>query len=208
MSSPSPPVLPGQTWSGLGSVDWLILVLLVWSVTMGFVRGFIREIASLAGTVLGLVLATWNYPWVAQYLRPWLHTEPLLDAIAFLLIVSVVLVACSLLGRVLRSGAHALGLGLLDRTTGAALGLARGLLVAVAIMAVITAFLPPQPAVAKSRVVPYLLAATHGVCFVVPQQMQRQIAAGAADLMHSKARWIKPRPASDDEGTGRDQNTK
>ena len=54
-----------MTW-----VDWAIIALLVFSVLGGLTQGFIRGIFSLAGLLLGLQLAAWNYQKVAEMLRP------------------------------------------------------------------------------------------------------------------------------------------
>ena len=198
-NTPSPAV-----WSGFTAFDWLITVLLVWSVARAFLRGAIRELVALVGLIAGMLLASWNYAAFAPHLQPWLTGGSLADGTAFLLILSVVLVACSLLGRLLRSGAHAIGLGLLDRLAGAALGLARGVLAGVALMVAITAFLPPQQAIAQSQLAPYLLAAAHGVSFVVPQELRRQLTLGAAALTHTRASWIKPLPGYNKEGSEQD----
>ena len=179
-------------WTGFTAFDWLIAALLLWSVISAFLRGAIRETVALAGFIVGLLLASWNYARLAPDLEPWLPATAFANAVAFLLILSAVTVAASLAGRLLRSGARAVGLGLLDRLAGAGIGLVRGLLAGIALIMAITAFLPPQQAVARSRTAPYLLAAAHGVSFVVPQELERQLTLGAAALMHTRTSWIKP----------------
>ena len=56
-------------------IDWLILVVLLISVLSAAKNGFFLEVFSLAGVVLGLLLASWNYqkllPWVARWVHSW-----------------------------------------------------------------------------------------------------------------------------------------
>ncbi len=42
-------------------VDWIILAVLAVSVLGGMAQGFFRTVCSLAGLILGVVLAGWNY---------------------------------------------------------------------------------------------------------------------------------------------------
>lgn len=187
-------------WTGFTAFDWLIVALLAASTLLAFLRGAISETASLLGSVAGLLVAAWNYPAVAHYLQRWVSSGPLTDMIAFLLVASAVMVLCSLAGRLVRSGAHSVGLGFADRAGGAALGFVRGVLACAALAFALTAFLPPQTSVVRSRLAPYLLAAAHGVSSVVPQHLERRFAAGAADLMHTRAQQLGPPAQSGDEG--------
>ncbi len=169
---------PASLLSSFNAFDWLLVLLLVWSVVLAFVRGIIRELFGLAGTVLGLLLASWNYLAFSAWLSRWI-TSPLAAQItAFLAIAAGVLIACTLIGRVLRSTAHTVGLGFFDRLAGAGFGLLRGLLLGVGILMAATAFFPPQTLIATSRLAPYFLAATREVSFVVPQDLQRRITDG------------------------------
>ncbi len=173
---------PIQQLAGFNAFDWLLLLVLAWSTILGLIRGLIREIFGLAGTILGLLLAAWNYPTLARWLARWITSPVATEVPAFLLIAVGVLVACTLLGRIVRSAAHTVGLGFFDRLAGAAFGLLRGALVGVVILITATAFFPPQTSIAKSRLSPYFLAAAREVCFVVPQHLQVRITGGIASV--------------------------
>ena len=177
--------------SSLTIFDWVLVALLVYSTVKAFLRGFLREIFSLAGLIAGILLASWNYVTLAQSLRHWITPEPTAEIVAFLLIVAGVGVACALAGRLLRTSADAIGLGFIDRLLGAAFGLARGCLVGVACMMVLAAFGSGSSWTTHSLLTPYFLAGAHGVSFVVPHNLEQQIANGAAQLKHSAPDWIK-----------------
>ena len=173
-----------STIAGLNAFDWLLLFVLVWSIGVAFARGIIRELFGLAGTILGLLLASWNYTAFALRLSPWITTPAAAEIAAFSLIAIGVLIACTLLGRIVRGTAHTVGLGFVDRLAGAGFGLLRGGLLGLGIVMTATAFFPPQTAVANSRLAPYFLAAAHEVCFVVPQDLQRRITGGIDSIRH------------------------
>lgn len=170
--------------AAFNAFDWLLLVVLAWSAVLAFVRGIIRELFGLAGTVLGLLLAAWNYPALAIWLTRWITSPVAAEITAFLLIAILVMTACSLLGRLVRGTAHTVGLGFIDRLAGAGFGLLRGCVLGIGILMVATAFLLPQTLIANSRIAPYFLAAAREVCFVVPQDLQTRITDGILGIRH------------------------
>lgn len=170
--------------AAFNAFDWMLVLLLVWSVVLAFTRGIIRELFGLAGTILGLLLAAWNYPALAAWLSRWITSPVAAEIAAFLLIAVLVMAACTLLGRLVRGTAHTVGLGFLDRLAGAGFGLLRGGVLGIGILMAATAFFPPQTFIAKSRIAPYFLAAAREVSFVVPQDLQRRITGGITGIRH------------------------
>lgn len=176
----------------LAPFDWLLLAILVYSTIRAFVRGIILELFSLGGLIAGILLASWNYPHVALLLSRFITTPSTAQIIAFFLILIVVMVLCTLLGKILNRTAHAIGLGFFDRLLGAAFGLLRGCLFGVAILMAVAAFLPQSQWLANSQLSPYFLAGAHAVSFVVPHDLRQQILDGAVQLKHNAPDWIKP----------------
>ena len=157
---------------------------MVLSIVLAFLRGIIREIFGLVGTVLGLVVACLELPAFALWLSRWISSPVAAEIAAFLLIALGIMVACTLLGRLVRGAAHTVGLGLLDRLAGAAFGVVRGFLLGVVILMAATAFFPPQLFIAQSRLAPYFLDAAREVSFVVPQDFQTRINGGINSVRH------------------------
>jgi membrane protein required for colicin V production len=153
-------------------------------------RGLVRELFALGGLLVGFVLACWYYRNVAEFLRGLVNSEPLADFCAFLLIASIVMIAATLAGWLVRRAATAVGLSPLDRLGGAAFGAARGLVLGAALLLAVTAFLPTAPWVAGSKFSPYLLRASHAVSFVMPRQLKRQLVEGLDRLKHTTPNWI------------------
>jgi membrane protein required for colicin V production len=171
--------------------DWCLIIVLLWSTVMAFMRGIIRVLFSFAGLIAGIVLASWFYLNLAGRLHPWISTKNVAEIISFGVIVLATIVIFSLAGMIARRGAKAVGLGLPDRLLGALFGFARGCLLGVTILMAVTAFLPGSTWIAKSRLTPYFLDGAHAVSFVVPHDLQQRMLRGATELKHNAPHWIK-----------------
>ena len=94
----------------------------------------------------------------------------------------------TLAARVLRKAVRTVGLGILDRLAGAAFGFVRGLLLGVAVMTALAAFLPGSPWVRDSQLAPYFLKGSTTITLVVPARLARKIDDGARELRYNKPR--------------------
>jgi membrane protein required for colicin V production len=175
----------------LNPLDWLLAVLLLYSAVRAALNGFFREVFSLAGVLIGFPLACWCYHEGAHALAGLITSPALAQLAAFLLILTVVTVTASLLGRIFRRGARTVGLGFADRLGGALFGLVRGASVATALLLAVTAFLPAAPWVENSRFAPYLLHAAHAVSFTMPPDLRLHLRDALGHLKHSSPDWIK-----------------
>jgi membrane protein required for colicin V production len=148
----------------VSTVDWIIASLFFVSVLVGLLRGVTREIVSLAGWVVGLVLAFF----FAEQAGAMLPVEPpvLRTVLGALLILAGVLVFAALLGALLRALMAAAKLSTLDRVLGAVFGFARAALVLG--VAVLLASETPVPKAGwwkQSMLLPWVQA---GVAFASP----------------------------------------
>jgi membrane protein required for colicin V production len=162
----------------LNPLDWILAIILAYSVIRAVMRGLLREALSLCGLVIGFLLACWNFHTVGIRLHSIVTDRPIADLLAFLLILAGVMVVAALLGKLLSRTASAVGLGFLDRLGGACFGILRGALLGLALLLVVTAFLPTAPWVQTSSLAPYFLRANHAVSFVMPSNLQQQLSKG------------------------------
>lgn len=162
--------------------DWFLIVVVALSTLAAFFRGFIKVLFSLGGLVLGVLAASWYYGLLAVRLTL-LPTLPARQVTAFVLILVAVMVAFTVLAGLLRKAASAVGLGFFDRLLGALFGFARGVLLGVACMMAFAAFSPNWGPLKNSQLAPYFLGGVHAVSFIVPAQLQQQVAAGATHLL-------------------------
>ena len=162
--------------SGMNPLDWTIAIILAISTVTAFMRGLIRSLVSLIGIVAGIVLACVFTPRLAAYLIRWITPLPLTQIVAFVLILAGVYLIATLLGRVLRGAASAVGLGFFDRLGGAGFGFARAILLIAALFLPLAPWLPAS-ATRTSVLLPYLLPAAHGISFVMPRDFGMRVSA-------------------------------
>lgn len=123
-------------------VDILVLVVLLISALIAFLRGVIREILTITGVVGGLVAAYFGGPLLAPHMHGWLGVEEgveperlfgilpydiVADALSYGAIFIIVVIVLSVLSHFLAEGARSVGLGAVDRSLGFVFGLLRGI---------------------------------------------------------------------------------
>jgi len=118
--------------------DWVLLTLLLLSVLLGLWRGLMFEVLSVAGWVAAFLLAQA----FADDVVPWLPIDrvapPLQIAIGFALVFIVVAFIGGLIAWGVQKLVASVGLRPVDRVLGGAFGLARGLVILLAVALVIT----------------------------------------------------------------------
>jgi membrane protein required for colicin V production len=140
-------------------LDVVILVVMVFLIVRGVMRGFVGEVASLAGIILGIWLAIRHMAHLTTILKPHLPAFSLLPLVSFALIFLGVLIACNLAGWGLRILFKKTALGWLDRTLGAGLAVVKGVVIAYLGIVILTVYLPPSaPLIAGSRLAPMVTA--------------------------------------------------
>ena len=107
--------------------DSVILTVVIISVIVGAVRGFIREIVAIASWLVA-IWVSWRF---SGFMHPYLESAPLSDEqrlwLARGIVLLIVLLIGALIGHVLSWLTHtAAGLGLMDRALGFLFGLTRG----------------------------------------------------------------------------------
>lgn len=118
------------------SFDYVFLTLIGISVLVSIMRGFIREVLSLAGWVIAFIIARTYCLELAQLLPEAIPSEPLRILAAFLILFLATLLITSLVAIAVSLLFKHVGLNWLDRMLGAFFGLARGGLIAVVLVLV------------------------------------------------------------------------
>jgi len=178
--------------ANLNALDWLLALILLYSIVRAILRGFILEAFALGGAVLGFLCACWFYEGLADQLAGLITKPQLAQLVAFLLIVVAIMIIAALLGKFLRRTASAIGLGFFDRLLGALFGLLRGAILGAILLLAITAFLPTGQWIKTSSLAPYFLRAIHAVSFIMPSDLKDKLLDSIDRLKHNSPRWIKP----------------
>lgn len=162
----------------LNWLDIVLIVILLASAIMSARKGFSREIIGLAAALFAFVLGMWFYGLAGSFVSPFVGSPGLANLIGFLLVVFAVLACGGVLGWIVNRFLRTIGLSFFDRLLGAAFGLARGALVA---MAILTAFISfgayaeskTEPrAVVNSQIAPYILQASHWFVALAPMELK------------------------------------
>lgn len=104
-------------------IDIIIVVLVLAGIITGFRKGFIKQLATLTGLVVGLLAAKALYGVVGEKLTGTITDDPSLAHLAaFILIWLVVPIAFTLVASVITKALEIISLGWLNRILGAALG--------------------------------------------------------------------------------------
>ena len=175
----------------MNPLDWLLAILLTYSVLRAVMRGFFQEAFALGGLILGFLLACWFYRPLAVDLKGLINSPLIAQLAAFLLLLAITMIIATLLGKLLSRTASAVGLGFADRLLGALFGLVRGSILAIAVLLAVTAFLPTAPWIENSHLAPYFLRAAHAVSFVMPSDLRLRLLDGLNHLRHTTPDWIK-----------------
>jgi membrane protein required for colicin V production len=124
-----------SVWNGF---DVAMLAVMVLSTAVGVWRGLVFELMSLLGWFVAYFAAQWATVMVAPYVPVGVPGSPLNHAAAFALTFLCALVVWALLSRLLKALVHATLLGGLDRLLGGIFGALRGLVLLLALAAVVT----------------------------------------------------------------------
>ena len=81
--------------------DWFLIAIVAYSIVMAFLRGIILELFTLGGLIIGILIASWNYYYVARYLERIIASPAAAQILAFLLIVVGIMILSTLLGKAL-----------------------------------------------------------------------------------------------------------
>lgn len=124
-------------------VDILALAVLLISAAIAFIRGFIREVLTIFGTIGAAAASYFGAPLFIPVVQGWLGVVPdeepkkLFDVIPYDLlgvicayggIFVVVIIVLSIVSHIMAETAKAMGMGPIDRTLGVVFGAVRGLL--------------------------------------------------------------------------------
>jgi membrane protein required for colicin V production len=110
--------------------DWFVLLVALFSIGFGLMRGFVRTVFALAGWLIALIAT----PIVAPMLVPYSGLQSYPWAVYLVLFV-LILIGVRQAGRMIARGLRSAGLGGADRGLGALLGVARAAII-IAIAAV------------------------------------------------------------------------
>ncbi|HET6843432.1 MAG TPA: CvpA family protein [Candidatus Angelobacter sp.] len=168
-------------------LDWAIVAVVVLSVLIAAAQGFLFEVISLAGTVLGFLMAAWGYGRLAPWYLPYVKSPAIADLAGFLTIFFVVVLLAGAIARIARWAMRESGMRWADRLLGGAFGLLRGLVFVSAGLLAVTAFAPETQQLENSHLAGYFLIAGRAASWLAPSQVRQKFREGTNRLRHAAA---------------------
>lgn len=123
-------------------VDYGIVSIIILSMLISLVRGFVREALSLVTWVGAIWIGIHFYAKVSLWLQPYISASPLRMAAAFFLLFACSLLVGSIISFVLVQFIHKTGLSGTDRSLGLVFGLGRGFVVVAVGLLMISMMFP------------------------------------------------------------------
>ncbi len=162
----------------MSGLDWVIIAVVFISVLLAAAQGFFYELFSLAGVVIGYLIAAWGYSRVALWYAPFVKSAWIADFAGFLTIFIAVVLLASIVGRLARLAFKEVGLRWFDRLLGAAFGLVRGVVAVAVLLLALTSFAPDTNLLAQSSIAPYALVVARAAVWVAPGQVRARFYEG------------------------------
>jgi len=159
-------------------LDWTFAVVVAAAVAAAVVRGFFRELISLASLVIGLVVAAAAYPRAALWFEDLTKSHEIASGLGFLVLFLGTLLLGNLISLLVRKLIKTAGIEWFDRFLGAVFGLVLGVLVDCVLLFVLLAFAIKPEAVQQSSLAPYVTAGANIISLAMPASLKAQFRLG------------------------------
>jgi membrane protein required for colicin V production len=158
----------------MSEVDWVIAAVVGVSVLLGVIRGFTRELISLAGWIAGCVLAFLYAKPLGAALPFDLPLEGMKTALAAVLILLGCLIVAALAGALMRALLAAVKLSFADRVLGGVFGWLRAMLViGILVLLAGATEAPKQDWWKESGLLPWVQACVRFASPMLPESLAR-----------------------------------
>ncbi|MGB9177678.1 MAG: CvpA family protein [Pyrinomonadaceae bacterium] len=154
--------------------DLIVIALVGSSIIAGALRGFVRGLVTGAAFIIGLVVASRGYEAAGSVLRGmgFFQSTAAANAVGFLLIICVAIIAGFFAGRLFAKGLKRVRLEWFDRALGAAFGFVRGFAVCSVLYLALTAFPVRLDSVSQARTAPALAEGARILTAFTSQEMR------------------------------------
>jgi membrane protein required for colicin V production len=163
--------------------DWIICALVLVNIVAAAMQGFFSEALTMAGLIVGYVVAAWQYRSLAEWFESFLKNDWLAEILGFLIIFFAILILFGIAARIARWVMKEAGLSGFDRFLGGVLGLLKGGLMVAVILMGMTAFAPTSKLLANSQLAPYFLVVGRAAMWLAPSELRARFNQGL-DLLH------------------------
>jgi len=151
-----------------------LILVIGFSVASGLAAGFARVGIGFIATVLGILCGFWFYGVAAGYVLDYVSSRAIANLVGFFAIFLSIVVIGAVVARLVAKFFKWVGLSWFDRLLGAAFGLLRGVVIAVALVTVLVAFAPSPPprSITDSKMLPYMIDASNILSDITPREVR------------------------------------
>lgn len=173
--------------SAFTAIDWFVLFIVLISIVLAAMKGFVRELIGLGSMVLAFLLAAWFYDSAAAPFKDVVKTENLALFCGFSIVFLGTLVAGAVIAWLISKFIKAARLQWFDRCLGALFGFFRGWVLGGIVFLGLTAFNVQAERVRTSELAPYFLPASRLIAVGTPSEFKDRFRSGYATI----ERWWK-----------------
>jgi membrane protein required for colicin V production len=162
----------------LNLLDWIVLLILIGSIVISAMRGFVRELMGMAFLIAAFVLGAWFYPAVATPLKDIVKTENIALFLGFTIVFLGTLLVGAAVIWIVRKLIKFAQIQWFDRVLGAAFGFIRGWLIGAIVFLALTSFELQAERVKSSRLAPYFLPGARIIALATPRDLKTRFIEG------------------------------
>ncbi|WP_147821866.1 CvpA family protein [Salidesulfovibrio onnuriiensis] len=156
-------------------LDIILIIVAALFLVRGFLRGFVKEVFSLASIGLAYFVAS-RYNYLLQpHLKLYIGNETTVWALSTVLIFVGILLICWIIAKLIREFLELALLGWLDRTAGAVFGAAEGVLIALLALLLMQNYFPNASFMQESTIVPYAQPALKALSDFEPSSIGKKL---------------------------------
>lgn len=156
-------------------MDAVFLIVVLVSILLGVIKGFVRELFSLAFLILSVILAFLFYHDVGSWLLGSLKDREVANFVAFILIFIVFLIVGSVITYLVKKLVVIGPLKSVDRILGGTFGLVRGILISAVIIFGLVSFSIKKDLVAESTFSPFILKSVKVFVQLLPKNFKDKL---------------------------------
>jgi len=159
-------------------LDWIVLIILVVSIVLSTLKGFVRELLGMATLIAAFILGAWFYRAASEPFKEVVKSENYALFLGFSIVFLGTLLAGVFIIWVTQKVVKFAKIQWFDRVLGAGFGFIRGWLLGSIVFLILTSFNLQAERVKSSRLAPYYLPGARLIAVAAPQDLKSRFTDG------------------------------